>query len=194
MGWQKNDYQPLYLQQNKLNISNEKMILMLNVWENKIKKLNSNWLESYENNFKIRFLALLNGSFRCLTPATAISILDPKLDLTKKQLNNKNQNDSIFFKTNQKRISVYDIRRLELYSNYSLDLFSVLDLIPDLAKAYFTARFPINLCFIEMAVLICVGLQNIDLTDVQILLDIPENQVLNILNKIVTKLAKVLVI
>merc|ERR1712083_1210136 len=112
------------------------------------------------------------------------SILDPKLDLTKEQLNNKNQHDSIFFKANQKRISVYDISRLELYSNYSLDLFSVLDLIPDLAKAY----------FVEMAVLICVGLQNIDLIDVQIVLDIPEKQVLNILNKIVIKLAKVLVI
>merc|ERR1712187_624618 len=170
----------------------EKKILMLNVWENK--KSNSNWLEPYENDFKTRFLALLSGSFRCLTPSIAISILDPKLDLTKKQLNNKNQHDSIFFKANQKRISAYDIRRLELYSNHSLDLFSVLDLIPDLAKAYFTGGFLVNLCYIEMAVLICIGLQNIDLTDVEIVLDISENQVLNIFNKIVIKLAKVLVI
>merc|ERR1712187_1104711 len=103
--WQKNGYQPLYLQQNKLNTSNEKMILMLNVWENKIKKLNSNWLEPYENDFKTRFLALLSGPFRHLTPAIAISILDPKWNITKKQFDNRDQHGSTGVEANQKRIS-----------------------------------------------------------------------------------------
>lgn len=53
----------------------------------------------------------------------------------------------------------------------------ILDLLPTLAAAYFKGRLPATLSYAQAAILLSMGLQRQELTDVEKTLGLPSNQV-----------------
>jgi N-acetyltransferase 10 len=69
----------------------------------------------------------------------------------------------------------------------------ILDMLPTISRLYFDGRIPsIKLSFLQIAVLVAVGLQHRDVDSISIELDLPSNQVLAFFNKTVRKIASTL--
>ena len=87
-------------------------------------------------------------------------------------------------------LSPFDLKRLESYANNMLDYHVVLDLIPTLATLYFTGRLPsVKLTGVQSSILLAVGLQRKDLSDVEKELSLPSTQLLAMFIKIMRKLS-----
>lgn len=88
-------------------------------------------------------------------------------------------------------MSPFDLKRLESYANNMLDYHVILDLIPDLAKAYFTGQLKshIKLTGIQSSILLAVGLQCKDLSSIEQELSLPSSQLLAMFIKIIRKLS-----
>ncbi len=65
----------------------------------------------------------------------------------------------------------------QAYSNNLVDHHMIIDLVPPLAHAYFSEVVPANLSYIQAAILLCLGLQGLDISAVQTSLGLPSNQV-----------------
>ena len=88
-------------------------------------------------------------------------------------------------------MSPFDLKRLESYANNMLDYHVILDLIPDLAKAYFTGQLKsdIKLTGIQQSILLAVGLQCKDLSSIEQELNLPSSQLLAMFIKIMRKMS-----
>ena len=75
------------------------------------------------------------------------------------------------------QLSPYDLKRLQAYSNSLVDHHMIMDLVPPLAHAYFSQGIAANLSYIQAAILLTMGLQAMDITGVQDVLQLPSNQV-----------------
>lgn len=60
----------------------------------------------------------------------------------------------------------------------------IMDLVSPLARAFFTGTLPVTLSHGQAAILLCLGLQQIDLTGVEAALNLPSNQILALFNKV----------
>lgn len=79
-------------------------------------------------------------------------------------------------------ISLFDLRRLESYSNNMVDFHLILDLVPTLAKLFFLKqtlpRGSINLSYVQSAILIGFGLQYKKVEDIELDLGLNSAQIL----------------
>lgn len=90
--------------------------------------------------------------------------------------------------------SVYDLKRLESYTQNLLDYHVIIDLIPSLARLYFmsmldgeTAETSVKLSPVQASILLGVGLQKMQVTDLETILDLPSSQILALFGKTVKK-------
>lgn len=60
----------------------------------------------------------------------------------------------------------------------------IMDLVAPLARAFFAGTLPVTLSHGQAAILLCLGLQQIDLTAVETALNLPSNQILALFNKV----------
>ncbi len=74
-------------------------------------------------------------------------------------------------------LSGHDLKRLQAYSNNLVDYHLILDLLPPLARTYFAGRLPASMSYSQAAILLCLGLQQRELTDIEQVLQLPSNQV-----------------
>jgi len=88
-------------------------------------------------------------------------------------------------------MSPFDLKRLESYANNMLDYHVILDLIPDLAKYYFTGplKSDIKLTGVQQSILLAVGLQCKDLSSIEQELTLPSSQLLAMFIKIMRKMS-----
>jgi len=87
----------------------------------------------------------------------------------------------------------HDLGRLDAYSRNLVDYHMVLDLIPDVARLYFTSRLPaVHLPRLQAGILLAVGLQRADVDAVGAGLGVPGGQVLALFNKAVRKISTAL--
>jgi hypothetical protein len=90
-------------------------------------------------------------------------------------------------------LSYHDFQRLEMYSRNLVDFHMILDLIPLLARLFFSYRFPsasssgFHISLLQAVILFAVGLQYRDVDSVSLELDLPSNQVLAFFNKTIRK-------
>lgn len=84
---------------------------------------------------------------------------------------------------------MYDVKRLEMYAQNLVDYHLVLDLLPEMAKLYFTNKLgeDMNISLVQSAILIGMGLQHKSVEDLEKELQLPPNQLLAMFNKIVKK-------
>merc|ERR1712224_569268 len=91
-------------------------------------------------------------------------------------------------KEDQKSLSKQDIKRLQLFMTNSINYQQILDLVPSITKAYFFGRIPASLSFVQATIILCFGLQHRKISSIQKELDLPEKQVIVLLNKAMKKI------
>jgi len=189
--WHRNKFQPVYLRQKINEFTGSQKIIMVRIIEDsKISKI-ANWLELKEHDFKIRFITFLAGPFRFLTPSLALSILDPKLLCEMKHFNLHTKIRKYANEFRIENIVSRNFRRLKAFSDNISEYRLIADLVPQLARVYFLCdyhRSPINLTNVQLAVLLCIGLQHHEVTSVEKALNIHASQVMRQLSQIIKKL------
>lgn len=66
---------------------------------------------------------------------------------------------------------------LQAYSSNLVDYHLILDLLPSLARLYLSGQLPATLSYGQAAILLCLGLQQREVSELQKDLGLPSNQV-----------------
>ena len=79
----------------------------------------------------------------------------------------------------ERHISLFDLKRLESYANNLVDFHLIMDLVPTLAKLYFSKqvlpRSAVTLSYTQSAILLGFGLQFKSVEDLQVDLNLQAN-------------------
>lgn len=188
--WRKGGYAPVYLRQTSSDVTGEHTVIMLRALKS-ADVVDSTWLEPFVADFRTRFASLLGGSFREFGPALALSILDPKLRFGEEEAAAAaagGVDAARVIRADGRPLNAYDMKRLQAYASNLVDHHLILDLIPALARAYFAGSVPVTLSYSQAAILVCLGLQQRDVTAVEAALDLPSSQVLALFSKAVRRL------
>lgn len=184
--WKRSKFAPVYLRQTPNDLTGEHTCIM-------IRPLGSiedaSWLGAFSLDFHRRFLKLLKYRFKEFPSILALSIcesahagsmLDPSIQ---SQPFSKDDLDRM--------MSPFDLKRLESYANNMLDYHVVLDLVPDLAMAYFNGKLTssLKLTGIQSSILLAIGLQCKDVSEIESELTLPSSQILAMFIKIMRKLS-----
>lgn len=192
--WMRNGYIPVYIRQTSNELTGEHSCIVLKMitsddHENSHHHVTNQWLEDFSIDFQRRFVSLLSFSFRSLNSTLALSVLNSGLkfsgsekikELTKSEL--------------EYQLSPYDLKRLELYSQNLVDYHLITDLLPMIARLFFTRRFSpdFNLSAVQMVLLLNIGLQHKTVEEIESDLQLPSSQILGLFNRAIRKLTNYL--
>lgn len=184
--WKRAAFAPVYLRQTPNDLTGEHSCVMLRPLSTSTDTDNS-WLAAYASDFDKRFLSLLSYQFRTFPSIHSLSIHEsasrptasqPAKSFTKSEL------DGLF--------SAFDLKRIDSYSLNMLDYHVILDLFPSITTLYFTNRLKssgVSLSGVQQSILLAIGLQRKDLSDVERELNVPSSQLLAMLIKIMRKIS-----
>ena len=189
--WSRASFVPVYLRQTPNDLTGEHSCVMLRPLTS-AESTDNFWLAAYAQDFHKRYLSLLSYQFRTFQSIQALAI---STSSSKLQSSDPSQTlkpitiadiDSLF--------SPFDLKRLDSYANNMLDHHVILDLIPSMATLYFTGRLSseptsIRLSGVQQSILLAIGLQRKDISDVESELKLPSSQVLAMFVKIVRKIS-----
>lgn len=152
-------------------------------------KQGGHWLELYTNDFKRRMVALLGYEFRAMNAGLGYQFVARLAQAEDK----KDEIEPVSREFIERFISVFDLKRLESYSNNLVDFHLIMDLVPTIAKLHFTelkkAQTP-NLSYVQTALLVGMGLQYKSIDVLQRDLNLAANQLLPLFNKAICKYFK----
>lgn len=185
--WKRSSFVPVYLRQTANELTGEHTCVMLRSLETT--SSDGSWVAAFAKDFQKRFLSLLSYQFRTFPAVTSLSIdesasagskLDAELapkPITKAEL------DAL--------LSAYDLKRLDSYANNMLDYHVILDMLPAIATLYFTGRLKgqVKMSGIQTAILLGVGLQRKEFSDVEKELNLNNSQLLAMFVKLIRKVA-----
>ncbi|KAG5439181.1 hypothetical protein PCANB_001480 [Pneumocystis canis] len=181
--WKRAGFAPLYLRQTPNDLTGEHTCVMLKLLQNE----SGNWLNALFNDFRKRFLSLLSFNFRNFSTILCLNIIEPaNNDFT--QINN-----NVITKSElDQYLSPFDLKRLESYANNMLDYHTIIDMLPYISDLYFKGRLgnTVKMSGVQSAILLAIGLQRRPLEDMEKELNLPANQVLAMLVKILRKFSK----
>lgn len=188
--WKRAHFSPVYLRQTPNDLTGEHSCVMLRPLSTSI-NTNPSWLGAYASDFRKRFLTLLSYQFRTFSSVQSLSISESAnravkdIDTTIKPLT-KSELDSV--------LSPFDLARLDSYANNMLDYHVILDLMPTIATLFFTNRLRlppcnVSLSGVQQSILLAIGLQRKDLSDVEKELNVPSSQLLAMFVKICRKIS-----
>jgi len=157
------------------------MLKMLNSTDEPISP-DKDWLNSYWIEFRRRLVSLLGYQFRQFPASLSLNLLQRKGEdgaseggLSRKELAIQLNNG--------------DLKRLELYSQNMVDHHLITDLLPTVARLFFTGRFGIlSLSPAQRAILLGEGLQYKSVETMTEELNLPANQLLALFNKSIKKI------
>ncbi|TQD71784.1 hypothetical protein C1H46_042675 [Malus baccata] len=160
-----------------------------------LKSLKNDELETsdfrpFNLDFRRRFLRLLGYSFRTMDYRLAMSILDPKINY--KDGEPKSSTTDGFLRSITDLLSPYDMKRLEAYTSSLADFHMILDLVPTLSHLYFQEKLPVTLTGAQASILLCIGLQNQDISYIEGLMKLERQQILSLFIKVMKKFHKYL--
>ena len=157
--------QAIYLRQTSNELTGEHSCLMIkplkNVEVGLPDGLGSDWLSAYTNDFRRRMISLLGFEFRKLSCGLAFNFMN-RPGLTNSQAGESEQTSSVTPHLLEPYITLFDLKRLESYSKNLVDFHLIMDLIPALARLYFSV-LPlgvISLSPVQAAILVGLGLQH----------------------------------
>ncbi|KAF5950828.1 hypothetical protein HYC85_012821 [Camellia sinensis] len=190
--WKKHKFSPFYICDHPNNVTGEHSCMVL-------KPLNTDEIEDsgngpvgflspFHQRFKRCFVRRLPLFFRELDYKLAMSILDPKINFSEGEPSVSSKDESTMLM--KLIILPDDIKLLEAYTNNRKDYGQVRPLVPILAQCYFQEKLPITLPYLQASVLLCMGLQIQDITDIKGMMKIEREQVLSLFRKIMTKIYK----
>jgi N-acetyltransferase 10 len=188
--WKRASFAPVYLRQTPNELTGEHSCVMLRPLSTSTSTDNS-WLAAYTQDFHRRFLTLLSYQFRTFASVSALSISEnasrhSKSSSTEPTPISKSDLDALF--------SPFDLARLESYAQNLLDYHVIIDLLPSIAHLFFTGRLQqppcnVSLSGVQQSILLAIGLQRKDLSDVEKELNLPSNQLLAMFVKIIRKVS-----
>lgn len=199
--WKRHSFAPVYLRQTPNELTGEHSCVMLRPLSSSA-TTDSSWLAAYAQDFHKRFLTLLSYQFRTFASVQALSISESASRATKFSASSSSEDPSSNIKPITKPdldalFSPFDLARLDSYANNLLDYHVILDLLPSLAHLYFTGRLKlppcnVSLSGVQQSILLAIGLQRKDLSDVEKELNLPSNQLLAMFVKVVRKISTAL--
>nr|XP_032804968.1 RNA cytidine acetyltransferase [Petromyzon marinus]XP_032804969.1 RNA cytidine acetyltransferase [Petromyzon marinus]XP_032804970.1 RNA cytidine acetyltransferase [Petromyzon marinus] len=184
--WKRSGFTPVYLRQTPNDLTGEHSCIMLKVLnEDEQMERPENWLAAYWKDFRRRFVTLLSYQFSGFLPAVSLNILQNRNVKEKPaQALSKSELEATF--------SPYDLKRLEMYSRNMVDYHLIMDLVPGIARLYFTHRLPdMSLSAAQLALLLGVGLQHKAVEQLEKEIDLPVSQLMGLFNRIMRKAVQV---
>jgi N-acetyltransferase 10 len=202
--WKRGGMHLLYLRQTKNDLTGEHSAIMIRALPRRT-GYDDAWLPAFVADTQRRIISLLSGPFNTLNLKLATSILeefDASSNNRQDFMNNQDVSDAIKKRSGSTSSQIgvselnyfltpHDLKRIELYGRNLCDHHLVSDLLPALAKLYFSGRMgpSFNLSSLQGALLCGVGLQNQSIDKVTGQLGLPSNQVLAIFNKGIRKIS-----
>ncbi len=190
--WSRAGMRMLYLRQTKNELTGEHSAIMLRALP-KTSGVDDTWLDAFVGDTKRRFIALLGGPFRDMEIKLAISTLEGMQEDTSNKITNRTGNGAGKISAGELgyHLTHHDLKRLELYGRNLCDHHLVTDLLPPVARLYFTGRFgsEFKLSSVQAAILCGIGVQNRDVDELTKELGLPSNQVLAMFNKAMRKVS-----
>jgi N-acetyltransferase 10 len=193
--WRKNEFYPVYLRQSKNDLTAEHSCIMLKkLLDEPIEQedsLNNEWLKGYYEDFKRRFLSLLAYEFKEIDIKLSLGVLEPNLTQNANEENDlAEEKDSIKKEELNFWLNLYDLKRLEAYSKNMVDFHLIIDLLPSLARLFFSKKFTKSLKFSysQAAILMGMGLQHKSVEQIAAEINLPVAQVLALFNKAIRKI------
>lgn len=179
--WKKIGYVPVYLRQTANELTGEHSCIVLKELNREKRAEEISWLYQYFTDFRRRFLSLLGYQFRVFLPSMCLNLM--KQEVYQEIVTKISKEDA------DRSFNSYDIKRLEMYSMNLVDYHLVIDMVPQIAKLYFTNQLgdEFNLSLVQSAILIGLGLEHKTIEDLEKDLSLPPNQLLALFNKIIKK-------
>lgn len=184
--WKKAAFMPVYLRQTANDLTGEHTCVMLrslDVGDSEV------GIANFARDFQERFLSLLAFSFKSYPAILALSI-DEAANLGAQQdpeLNPKPLTaQDLDMWSPQWR---YHLKRLESYASNMLDHHVITDLMPTIARFYFTGRIKggVKLTGVQQAILLAVGLQHKSIDNIAQELGLQTSQLLAMMIKVMRK-------
>ncbi|KAI7984542.1 RNA cytidine acetyltransferase 2 [Camellia lanceoleosa] len=192
--WKKHKFSPFYICDHPNNVTGEHSCMVLKPLNTDEIKDSGNgpvgFLGPFHQRFKRCFVRRLPLFFRELDYKLAMSILDPKINFSEGEPSASSKDECAMLM--KLIILPDDIKLLEAYTNNRKDYGQVRPLVPILAQCYFQEKLPITLSYLQASVLLCMGLQVQDITDIKGMMKIEREQALSLFRKIMTKIYKYL--
>lgn len=182
--WKKAGYVPLYASQKENPLTGEYTFLMLRALRSNV--ATAQWLPAFATDFRHRFIALLGyDCFKKFPAQVALSVIDAasRKDEEVKAISAAELNALI---------TPFDLKRLSSYADQMVDYHLILDLIPTIARLYFTRQLPTTLSPAQQVVLLSLGLQRKPVESLEAELGTPAHQVLALFGKTIRRVVKVL--
>jgi N-acetyltransferase 10 len=184
--WRRMGYGPVYLRQTASDVTGECSCVVLKAVGGDA-GVSGAWVKPFCADFRVRYSSLLGSAFRAHAPALALSLLDPKLNFSEEE-GAAGAPPSAVPRADGAPLSPHDMKRLNSYASALVDHHLVRDLLPPLARAYFAGRLPVSLSYAQAAILVVLGMQQRELSDVEATLNLPTSQVLALFNKAMRRL------
>ena len=181
--WKGCGFTPTYLRQTANDLTGEHTTIMLKLLDQGEEFEEPRWLADFWRDFRRRIVNLLGFEFRKFTPSLALSILSNKNQSKEKTVERLSEGEL------SKVITPFDLRRLELFCNNMADYHLVMDLMPTLARLYFLNQLcqDARVSAMQEAILVGLGLQCKSVKVLSAELDLPQNQILGLFNRMVRK-------
>jgi N-acetyltransferase 10 len=180
--WNKNGFYPVYLRLTPNDLTGEHSCIMVKAYQGVSLETvpNANWLDSFHDDFRKRFVSLLSFQLKHFACALPLSFL----------LDAKREKTNLLALTELKTlVTDFDLKRLESYASNLVDYHLILDLVPELARLFFMDRLDLTLTYTQAAILLAIGLQHKSVTDLEKELSVPSNQILALFNKAMRKIS-----
>ncbi|XP_021758990.1 RNA cytidine acetyltransferase 1-like [Chenopodium quinoa] len=193
--WRKHKFVPFYIGQIPNAVTGEHTCMVLKPLHNDDIEVDASdqlgFLAPFYRDFKQRFSRLLcSNEFRSMEYKLAMSVLDPKINFAESESSGLNMDG--FLKTIEEYISPHDMKRLQAYVDNLADYRLILDLVPVLSHLYFQERVPVTLSYAQASVLLCIGLQNQDVSYIEGQMKLERQQILSLFIKGMKKFHKYL--
>jgi N-acetyltransferase 10 len=201
--WRRTGMRMLYLRQTKNDLTGEHSAIMVRALPRRT-GYDDAWLPAFVADTQRRIISLLGGPFRGVGVKLATGVLEEfESNVVTAFSENKDASQAIEKRSGSATSGIdvtelnyyltpHDLKRLELYGRNLCDHHLVSDLLPVLARVFFTGRLGkgFKLSSLQGALLCAIGLQNKTVDDVTKELGLPANQILAMFNKAIRKLSK----
>ncbi|MCL7033706.1 hypothetical protein MKW94_001058 [Papaver nudicaule] len=172
--WRRHKFAPFYIGQIPNAVTGEHTCMVIKPLNNDDIEVSGSdqwgFFSLFYQDFRRRFARLLGSSFRSMECKLAMIVLDPKINVTDSEPAAENGN-GIF--------SPHDMNRLEAYTSHLTEFHMILDLLPIMAHQYFQKKFPVELSYVQASILLCMGLQNQNVTCIAEQLNLQREQILS---------------
>lgn len=195
--WNKAGFKPVYLRQSSHDATGENScILLRDLRPLEGESRATAVVEAFSEDFRGRYLRLLQGPFREQPTRLALSLVDPPVDssggssqevVVKETSENA---EPLVASSLLQFLSRDDIHRLEQYGRNLVEYQLIFDIVPTLSLLVLSRRFPqVHLSHLQNAILVAVGCQHKSIDQVAKEFNVKGSQLLALFNKAMHKLA-----